>query len=192
METIRLSSDNLVLRNLRDADFAAVLAYRSHPEVCRYIGDPMSAAEVAAHIAQRRDGWSRAEGEALSLAVELRDAAVAGEVLVRYLSAPYRQAEVGVALHPRYHRRGLGLEINVVLLRYCFEELGLHRVIGYIDVANEPSQRLAELVGLKREGLLRKNAYRHGEWRDEYLVAMLDEEWPANRGRIEQLLARRG
>jgi len=196
METVLLNSAHLTLRNFRKSDFEAVLAYWSDPDVCRYIGEPRSPQEVEAHLARFEKGWSRAEGETLRLAVTLRDeGTVVGEVKLHYLSVSQRQAECGVALNPRRPHPAtaggqprLGLEAYVALLRYAFEELGLHRVIGFVDVENKACLRMIQHLGMRCEGVLRKNTYRRGEWRDEYLTAFLDDEWFSIRQRLEPLL----
>src|SRR5262245_7233440 len=130
MEDVRFHSAHLLLRNLRPSDCDSVLAYRSDPEVCRYIGEPMSAAEVAAHIDRCAAGWSRTEGETLNLGVELVGAdGLIGEVLIRYISAKSQQVEMGLALARRRLDAGLsrvrahlGLETCLAVFRYCFEE----------------------------------------------------------------------
>lgn len=189
MEHILLTSTHCQIRNLRESDCAAMLVYRSNHETCRYIGDPMSVSEISAQITRLKDGWSRKEGECLRLAAELLSTGtMIGEVLIRILHASYRQVEIGLMLHPHYQRQGLGPELTVLLLHYCFQTLSAHRVIGFIDVENTPSLRMTESIGFKREGLLRKNAYRHDEWRDEYLLAILDETWPQVKRRFHAML----
>ncbi|MGH3663814.1 MAG: GNAT family N-acetyltransferase [Micromonosporaceae bacterium] len=189
MEVVSQGTARLLLRNLRHSDRDAVAAYRCDAESFRYIGDPMSKAEVAAHVARSRYGWSRQEGEALHLAVEVRETgAVIGEVMARLISHYDRQAEFGVALHPRLRGQGFGSEALAGLFRYCFEEAGLHRLIGYTDVGNRASSQMVAALGLRWEGLLRHNKRRHGQWRDERLVAVVADEWPELKQRWRRLL----
>ncbi|HEY0699389.1 MAG TPA: GNAT family protein [Micromonospora sp.] len=189
MERVELHTANLVLRNLRDSDLEVLASYRTDPDTARHIQDPMSRAEVAAHIARRAPGWSRREGETLSLAAEVRaDGTVLGEVVIRYLSEHQRQAEVGLALAPAHHRRGHGTEAFLGLLRYCFTEVGLYRLVGYTDVDNDAAVRWSQALGFRCEGRLRGNFFRYGQWRDEFLVAMVADEWPAVEHRYAHLL----
>jgi RimJ/RimL family protein N-acetyltransferase len=50
-------------------------------------------------------------------------------------------------------------------------------VIAITDVENAPSVALLERLGLRREGHFRQNVWFKGKWGDEYLYAMLQEEW---------------
>jgi RimJ/RimL family protein N-acetyltransferase len=188
MVNVRIETRRLVLRSLEDSDVEAVLAHRSHPDVCRYIGPPMTREEVVRHIAERRRSWHGGQdGDVLSLACELKETGrVVGEGVVRDLSVSAKHAEVGLGLQPQHQARELGTEALVALLRYGFEQLGLHRIYALCDVDNEPSRRLTARLGMRLEGTLRENAFRHGQWRDELLFSLLDREWEEARSSFER------
>ena len=62
------------------------------------------------------------------------------------------------------------------MLKFCFGELGLHRVQAFIHPDNIASLALAEKLGFKCEGLLRDNLRVGDEWRDDLLYALLAGE----------------
>lgn len=189
METVFSETRRLRFRNLRPSDYEAVRSFRSDPAACRYAADPLLPDEVTAHIARCKDGWSRREGETLCLGAELRsDGTVVGEAMIRYVSLRDRHAESRVALAPHCARTGLGLELALATLRYCFDELHAHRVSWFIDVENEPALRLARRMGMTLEGTLRQHTQRGGAWRDEHIVSLLAPEWPAVRERFRHEL----
>ena len=187
METVCIETARLRLRNLRDEDLPALARHRCDATALRYIGEPMSAGEVAVHIARHRDGWSRLDGQALQLTVEVRATAAIGEVMLRDLNTQHRQAEIGIALDPAWHGHGYGVEASIGLLSYAFDDVGLHRIVGYSDVEN-PAVAIALQTGLRMEGRLRHNRFRDGQWRDEYLLAIIADDWPAVRERHRHLL----
>lgn len=55
----------------------------------------------------------------------------------------------------------------------------LHRLVAFTDVENEAAARLVDVLGLRHEGRLRHNAYRYGQWRDEHIIALVADDWPA-------------
>jgi ribosomal-protein-alanine N-acetyltransferase len=65
---------------------------------------------------------------------------------------------------------GLGLVIEL-----AFGELGLHRVEANIQPANLASIRLAQKVGLTKEGFSERYLYVAGQWRDHERWAMTAE-----------------
>jgi RimJ/RimL family protein N-acetyltransferase len=66
------------------------------------------------------------------------------------------------------------------VLRVCFDQLGLRRVVAGCFAGNVASWRLMERVGMRREQhSVRDALHRSGEWMDGYGYALLAEEWRA-------------
>lgn len=130
---------------------------------------------------------------AKSLVIEL-DGRVIGDLMVA-IGDPWAQAEIadqakgvqadlGWVIHPSCSGRGLATEAVREVLRVCFGELGLRRVTAECFSANEPSWRLMERVGMRREAhTLRESLHRSGTWLDGFGYALLAEEWREQQGR---------
>jgi len=94
------------------------------------------------------------------------------------------QAEIGWVLAPEHEGRGYATEAVRELLRICFEDLRLRRVFAQCFADNEPSWRLMERVGMRREEhAVRESLHRSGEWLDGLRYAVLADEWRAGRSR---------
>lgn len=88
------------------------------------------------------------------------------------------QAELGWTLDPAYGGSGFATEAVTELMRICFENLHLRRVIANCFADNEPSWRLMERVGMRRElHEVRGSLHRSGEWLDGFGYALLADEW---------------
>ena len=60
--------------------------------------------------------------------------------------------EVGYLLDPQYQGNGYAKGFVMEILRYCFIELNMHRILAVIDIKNHRSIHLAEQVGMKKIG----------------------------------------
>ena len=90
------------------------------------------------------------------------------------------QAEIGWVVDPAYAGRGYATEAAAELLRICFEDLGLRRVKALCFADNEPSWRLMERLGMRREEYaVRDSLHRSGSWLDGMSYALLADEWRA-------------
>ncbi|GAB3056173.1 hypothetical protein GCM10027053_16710 [Intrasporangium mesophilum] len=90
------------------------------------------------------------------------------------------QAVLGWVLDPAYTGHGYATEAVREVLRYCFDDLGLRRVTAVAFLGNEPSWRLMERVGMRREVHgVRDSLHRSGRWLDSVGYAILDDEWSA-------------
>lgn len=180
--TYPITTARLLLRPFAIDDLDALYAIQSRPDVNRYLySDPRTREEVAEVIATRaRRTALEAEGDTLVLAIELRDTgALVGDVNLHWLSDVHKQGEIGFVLHPNYHGQGYAREAAVEMLRLGFEGLGLHRIIGRCDGRNDASAGLMGRLGMRREAHLRENEFVKGEWCDELVYAMLNDEWQA-------------
>jgi RimJ/RimL family protein N-acetyltransferase len=175
-----VSTARLRLRPLVLADVDSLVAYRSRPEVCRYVPfEPMDRETVADRVAGR---WARHEvvaaGDALFLGVELASSAqVVGDVMLSFTSAEHRGGEVGWVVNPDHSGQGYATEAAHAVLHLAFDGLRLHRVVARVDARNHPSLRLATRLGMRREAHLVANEWFQGEWSDEIDFALLDDEW---------------
>ncbi|MGE7092310.1 GNAT family N-acetyltransferase [Lysinibacillus sp. NPDC048646] len=88
---------------------------------------------------------------------------------------PYSSAFVGYAMDEIYVGKGIVTEAVELVVRFAFEQIGLHRVEAYVSTQNNASIRVLEKSGFQQEGLLRKLLYINGQWVDHYMYACLDE-----------------
>ncbi|PRX51123.1 RimJ/RimL family protein N-acetyltransferase [Prauserella shujinwangii] len=177
-----IGTDRLLLRPFRPDDLDALHALQSRPDVTRYLyWDPRSREETATALAKRmRCGAFEKGGDVLGLAVERADTGeLIGDVHLEWVSERHRQGEIGFVFHPDHHGNGFASEAAVELLRMGFEGLGLRRIVGRCDGRNTRSAAVLRRLGMRQEAHLRQNEIVKGEWTDELVFAMLEDEWRA-------------
>lgn len=176
-----VSTDRLALRPAISADLEAVWAYRRLPEVSRWLTD---APTTIAHFASY---FGEPDRLAKTLVIEL-DGAVIGDLMLAPESpyaqgevrdqAAHTQAELGWCIAPTHAGQGYAREAVRELFRICFDDLELRRVVAGCFAGNEPSWRLMERLGMRRETHgVRASLHRSGEWMDDYVYALLRDEW---------------
>jgi RimJ/RimL family protein N-acetyltransferase len=175
------TTERLTLRPATAADADAMFAYRSLEPVARWMTKlPTDVESWGADFAERypyalmieldgkpigdlflktEDAWSQ---------TEIRDQATAS------------QAEIGWCLAPAHEKHGYATEAVRELLAVAFDGLGLRRVVANCFADNDPSWRLMERIGLRREAHnVRDSLHRNGEWLDGLTYALLADEWSA-------------
>jgi RimJ/RimL family protein N-acetyltransferase len=177
---LRRQTDRLVLRPFRHGDEDDVLAYRRRADVVRYMPtEPMDDAAAHAFIAERLTATTiQCDNDRIILAVE-HDGRVIGDVVLRTGLISDLQAEIGWALNPDYHGRGLATEAARELLAMAFSDLGMHRAWAQLDPRNVASARVCERLGMRLEAHFRHDIWFKGEWGDTWVYAILADEWRA-------------
>ncbi|GGU67717.1 GNAT family N-acetyltransferase [Lentzea flava] len=175
-----LKTERLLLRPFEERDLDDFFAYRARPDVQRYLFTEVPDRAACAELLARRmtEDELTEEGQRLALAVYWPEARrVVGDVVLKWLSETDRQGEIGYGFNPEFQGKGLATEAAGAMLKLGFEGLGLHRIIAQCDPRNEPSWRLMERLGMRREAHFRDFGILKGEWGDLYVYAMLAEEY---------------
>lgn len=157
-----------------EALHALVAANRAHL-AARF---PWAAAETPA---QTRDfvldslrRFERGEGFDLGIWHEGR---LVGAIGLHETSAANRSTCLGYWLAEDARGKGIALRSARALVAFCFEVLGMHRVVIRVAPDNARSLALARRLGFREEGTLRE-AERMGEgWLDLVVLSMLEREW---------------
>lgn len=184
LPTYPVRTPRLLLRPLGTGDIDGLLAYRSRPDVCRFVPfEPQDRAEIEARLATL---WSNTgltdEGQALTLGAELADSGqLIGDVILFYRSREHRSGEVGYCFNPDFAGRGYATEAARAMLGLGFDGLGLRRIVARLDERNEASANVCRRLGMRQEARLVENEWFKGELSTELDFAMLVAEWPAHR-----------
>ena len=88
----------------------------------------------------------------------------------------FQNCYIGYKLDFREIGKGYMKESLKRIIKYIFEELGLHRIEANIIPGNERSINLIEKIGFRREGLAKKLLKINGVWEDHYRYAILNDE----------------
>lgn len=174
-------TERLSLRPTVEQDLDALWAIRRQESVGRWMTDASQERDafrarlmVPEHLAKtitlELDGVIIGD-----LMIAIEDAWSQGEVRDR---AQGVQAEIGWCLDPSVEGHGYGTEAASELIRICFADLGLRRVTAACFADNEPSWRLMERVGMRREAHnVADSLHRDGRWLDGFVYALLADEW---------------
>lgn len=184
--TLPILTGRLRLRVFTPADVDAVFDYRRREDVTQYLTDPPMNRQRCAEIVGARIGQSSlaAEGDKIFLAVERRsDSVILGEVTLILRNLEARQGEIGYILHPRHRGQGYATEAARALLELAFDGASLHRVYARCDVRNAASFGVMERLGMRREAHFREHALFKGAWDEEFIYALLAQEWRAAESR---------
>jgi aminoglycoside 6'-N-acetyltransferase len=174
-----LTTERLILRRLSDGDSHALAAYRNDPEVARYQSwERCSLAEAKALITEFKNQSFGTPGEWIQAAVALRTTnQLVGDVAMKLQRHDPRQAVVGFTIARHHQRHGYAREILSAVFDYFFVVMGLHRVSADCDPRNAASWGLMESLGMRREAHHLRNFWSKGEWADEFIYAILRDEW---------------
>ena len=177
-----LETERLFIRPFEAGDLDLIYRVYSDEEILRYTPfDPMDRNQAAAHLHRVIKDWQREPRLSFEFAVSLgENGAKIGRAHI-LIDPETDTGMIGALLIQNYWGHGYAKEIFQALIRFCFQNLRLHRVNAVCNPENIASWKTLEKCGLRREALLlQKCRYvKNGitSWHDELEYAMLDSEY---------------
>ena len=176
-----LTGSMVTLRELRISDATSLLAMLSTEEVARFISPPPTTVEGF----ERFIAWTqreRAAGNYACFAVVPHgmDTAV-GIFQVRQLEPGFSTAEWGFALGSAFWGTGMFMDGARMVIDFAFETIHTHRLEARAAILNGRGNGALRKIGAMQEGILRKSFLRNGEYLDQALWTILDEDWRTQR-----------
>jgi len=172
-----LASGSVVLRDLRASDAPSLFALLTTEEVARFISPPPTTVEGF----ERFIAWTHRERAAgnyvcFGIVPHGMDTAI-GIFQIRQLEPGFGTAEWGFAMGSSFWGTGAFIDGAKMVVNFAFDVVGTHRLEARAAVANGRGNGALRKVGAIQEGILRKSFLRNGEYLDQTLWTILDEDW---------------
>ncbi|MCR5719085.1 MAG: UDP-4-amino-4,6-dideoxy-N-acetyl-beta-L-altrosamine N-acetyltransferase [Lachnospiraceae bacterium] len=98
---------------------------------------------------------------------DINDSAPLGSVYVRDIDRVNKKGEYGIFIgEEKARNRGVGTAACLLMCKYCFEELDLHRIYLRVLEDNIRAQKSYEKAGFVREGVLKDDVFLDGSYRN--------------------------
>jgi RimJ/RimL family protein N-acetyltransferase len=171
----------VTLRELQARDAPSLLARLSSEEVGRFISPPpMTVEGFERFIAWTHRG--REDGNYACFAVVPHgvDRAV-GLFQLRHLVPGSDTAEWGFAIGSAFWGTGVFLDGAQMAIDFAFQAINARRLEARTAILNGRGNGALRKIGARQEAILRKSFLRNGEYLDQALWTILDEDWKAQR-----------
>ncbi len=193
VRSLELTGRRVRLATLVDSDYPAWLEVRKRcrdwlvPWEPRSKGAPLPAedqASFAARCAMRERERQLGSGFGFGI---FHDGRFSGEVTLSSIQrGPFQNGAIGYWIDRDVAGQGLTPESVVVVLRFAFETLRLHRIEVAIIPRNVASRRVADKLRLRDEGTALGFLEIDGAWEDHVRYAMTSEEWTARAAELRR------
>ncbi len=173
-----LETERLVLRKVQPGDARDLFEYGRDAEVARHVlWDAYRTENDARMYVRYLQRQYRGDQPSSWGIVHKADRKMIGTIGFMWWNHDHNSAEVGYSLSRAYWNHGYMSEALTPVLRFGFEEMGLHRIEAQHEVDNPASGRVMEKVGMRREGTARGRLYNKGRYVDVDVYAILREDW---------------
>src|SRR5918992_1638110 len=174
----RLQTERLVLRGFTQKDASDVQRLAGEWEVARTllsVPHPYEDGMAEEWISGHRSAFERGEG--VNFAILLRERGELCGSIGLLINSRDANAELGYWIGVPYWGQDYATEAAREVVRYGFEELGLHRIYAAHFGNNPASGRVLRKIGMTYEGTRREHHRKWGDYEDRVEYGLLVSEW---------------
>ncbi len=169
-----LTTERLVLRELRPSDVAEVFALRSDPHVMQHVNRPLATSKVDAEALIELITNTVAANDAVQWAITQKgDDTFIGLIGFWRFIKDHHYAELGYMLSHDHWGKGLISEAIAAAVDCGFSTLGLHRIEAITRPENTASIRALVKNGFVQEGHFKENIFWNGTFLDSLYFGRL-------------------
>jgi [ribosomal protein S5]-alanine N-acetyltransferase len=143
-----LSTERLILRQIRFEDENEIFALRSDDKVNQFLDRTKAETveDARLHIQRLNEGMIR--NESIIWAITLKDSdKLIGSICFWKISKEFSKAEIGYELLPDYQGKGIMQEVMPIVIEYGYEKIKFHCIEAELSPGNLKSIKLLEKNG---------------------------------------------
>jgi RimJ/RimL family protein N-acetyltransferase len=175
---VELRTSRLLLRGMTMDDVDAIYAFCADKEVARgtmSIPHPYTRADAVDFV--ERISRQINDGAGLCWGIVLKETGeLIGDIGLELKHAHFN-AEAGFVIGTAHWGKGYVPEALREMMRYGFEELGLHRIFAHAMDWNDGSKRVMEKVGMRHEGTLKEDFFKWGRFESSTIYGLTKKDW---------------
>lgn len=164
------------LRPVQAVDLTLLRQWEREPDIARLMTTTAAVIDSRESAEQEYDRLLRTPRVKL-LAMQTKESTVVGFMRLNDLDFIARKATVRLFVAPAIQGQGYGTEALQLLSRFCFRELGLHRLGLVVRADNARAIALYQRLGYAIEGRERDAVWGEGKWIDFIHMGLLANEW---------------
>jgi RimJ/RimL family protein N-acetyltransferase len=170
-------SGKITLRELQPSDAQALWAFVNSSEVTKFLSPPPATVDGF----ERFIHWTHEQRivgmqATFAVVVEGFDTPV-GLFQLRQLEPDFGTAEWGFAIGSAFWGTGVFRTGAELMMHVAFDVVGVHRLEARACTTNARGNAALKKIGAVQEGVLRRSFQRNGEYLDQVLWTVLEEDW---------------
>jgi len=159
-----LETERVILRQIIDSDIENVFEGLSHPDIIKYYGISFDSLEATkeqmtwfADLEKNKTGiwWAICAKD---------DGKFIGAGGLNDLSLENKKAEIGFWLLPEYWGKGIMTETIPLIINYAFNNIGLHRIEGFVEPENSNCKNALAKLSFILEGTMQDCEIKNGKF----------------------------
>ncbi len=171
-----IHTERLILRRITNDDAESVFNIRSDERTMRFLDRKrMESHDEALQLIKRmEDSFLEKSGIAWGITTGGNNILI-GTIGYWRMEKEHYRAEIGYLLHPDHWRKGIMTEAMKAVVDFGFGKMNLHSIEANVNPENEPSIKLLERAGFKKEAHFKENYFYDGKFLDSAIYCLVNK-----------------
>jgi UDP-4-amino-4,6-dideoxy-N-acetyl-beta-L-altrosamine N-acetyltransferase len=168
-----LKSEKIIIRAIEKTDLSTIAAWRSDPDMYDYFYEFLP---ISTHQQERWYEQQLANRDEINFAVADHEGKLIGTVSIYHIDRRNRKAEWGRLIigDKNCKGKGIGKEIERLVIQYAFDHLNLHKLYCEVIVSNDKVIAMHHGFGFQREAIFKDHVFKSGVYIDVVSMALLE------------------
>ena len=159
-EISTIKTNRLLLREITDFDLENIYNGLSNPDVIKYYGISFNSLEAT----KEQMTWFADSKQFWWAICSIDNETFYGAGGLNDLSEEHKKAEIGLWLLPDFWGQGIMTETMPLICDYGFDQLGLHRIEGFVESNNQNCKKAMAKLDFQHEGLMKDWEIKNGKF----------------------------
>ena len=169
-QTKSIQTDRLVLRAIENSDIQNIFKGLSNAQAIQHYGVSFDTLEATKEQMQ----WYAKPQQCWWVICDRETEQFYGAGGLNDIATTHKKAEIGLWLLPQFWGNGIMKEAMPLICIYGFEQLGLHRIEGFVDADNQNCKNAMAKLDFEHEGTMRDCEIKDGNYISVDIYAKLN------------------
>lgn len=165
-----IKTDRLLLREITDSDLENIYNGLSNPDVIKHYGVNF----VSLKATKTQMAWFADSKQIWWSIYSMNSVTFYGAGGLNDLSTVHKKAEIGMWLLPKFWGQGIMSEVITLICNYGFNQLGLHRIEGFVESDNQNCKKAMSKLDFQHEGTMKDCEFKNNKFINIDIYAKLN------------------
>ena len=169
-----IESEGVILREIEEEDLDLIVKWRNDPEILRWLFSYLPLNKI------KQKKWYEKyldDPTQQTFIIEVKEERTPrGTIGLTDIDYKNQRADLGILIGDKsWQNKGMGKEALNLLIKFALDKMNIRKIKALVFKENVLAIKLYKSCGFVEEGVLRKEVYKNGDFKDVVIMALFKD-----------------
>lgn len=169
-----IESEGLILREIEEEDLDLIVKWRNDPEILRWLFSYLPLNKI------KQKKWYEKyldDPTQQTFIIEVKEERTPiGTIGLTDIDYKNQRADLGILIGDKsWQNKGMGKEALKLLIKFALDKMNIRKIKALVFKENVLAIKFYKSCGFVEEGVLRKEVYKNGDFKDVVIMALFKD-----------------